>query len=101
MDINQLLSDAKARFSHNAAKDYLKEKHSNKLVVADQNGLWKADQQTINLLSSFNTKKLVLIDTFGNPVEVNRKELLDKLQKLYTEVMNEWYKEWKELEEKR
>lgn len=101
MDINQLLSEAKARFSHNAAKDYLKEKYSNKLVIADQNGLWKADTQTINLLSSFNTKKLVLIDTFGNPVQVNRKELLEKLQDLYTEVMDDWYKEWKELEEKR
>lgn len=101
MDINQLLTEAKARFSHNAAKDYLKEKYSNKLVIAEQNGLWKADPQTINLLSSFNAKKIVLIDTFGNPVEVNRKDLLDKLQKLYTEVMNEWHSEWKELEEKR
>jgi hypothetical protein len=101
MDTKTLLAESKARFSHNSAKAYLAEKYKNKLTIADQGGLWRADAQTINLLSSFKTTQLVLIDTFDNPVQINRKELLEKLQTVYTSVMNEWYNEWRELEGKR
>ena len=95
MDTKTLIAEAKARFNHNAAKDYLREKYLSKLKIADQGGLWNADAETINILNSFTTKKLVLIDTFNNPVEVYRKELLTKLKKLYHETMTEWYDEWK------
>lgn len=101
MDTKTLLAEAKARFNHNSAKAYLTEKYKNKLTVADQGGLWRADAQTINLLNSFDTSQLVLIDTFDNPVQVNRKELLEKLQSVYMTVMNQWHNEWKELEGKR
>ena len=101
MDTKTLLAEAKARFNHNSAKAYLTEKYKNKLTVADQGGLWRADVQTINLLNSFDTSQLVLIDTFDNPVQVNRKELLEKLQSVYMTVMNQWHIEWKELEGKR
>lgn len=101
MDTKTLIADSKARFSHNSAKAYLEEKYSSKLIVAEQGGLWKADAETINILTSFTTKKLVLIDTFNNPVQVDRKELLNKLKEVYTTVTEEWYKEWKQLEAKR
>ena len=55
----------------------------------------------LNILNTFKTKKLILIDTFGNPVEVDRAELLETLKELYATVMKEWYKETKELEAKR
>lgn len=101
MDTKTLISEAKARFGHNAAKSYLKEKYESKLVIADQGGLWRADLQTINFLNALNTKKVILVDTFNNPVEVDRKALLIKLRDSYTEVMAEWYEEWSELEKKR
>lgn len=101
MDTNTLLTDIKARFSHNSAKAYLKEKYEAKLIVADQGGLWRADQQTISFLASLTYINLVMIDTFGNPVEVNRQQLLDVLVSTYIEVMQEWHKEWQELESKR
>ena len=101
MDTKTLLAEAKARFNHNSAKDYLAEKYQNKLIVAEQGGLWKADAQTIGFLSSFSSPQLVLIDTFENPVQVNRAELLAKLQSVYETTMNEWYNEWRELEGKR
>ena len=44
MDTKTLITEAKARFAHNSAKDYLKEKYDAKLLVAEQGGLWKADQ---------------------------------------------------------
>lgn len=101
MDTKALLLEAKARFNHKSAQEYLREKYKSKFLYASQNGLWRADEATINFLNAFSTKKLILQDTFGNPIEVNRKALLDDLQKLYTEVMKEYYKEYKELEGKR
>lgn len=101
MDTKTLIAEAKARFNHNSAKEYLKEKYSAKLLVADQGGLWRADQQTITFLASFLNKEVVLIDTFDNPVRVNRQELMDKLCEVYKSVMDEWHNEWKELESKR
>ena len=101
MDTNQLIADTKARFSHNSAKAYLQDKYNSKLLVAEQGGLWRADAQTISLLNSFMLLEIVVMDTFGNPVKVNRAELLEKLQDVYATVMEEWYKEWSELEAKR
>ena len=102
MDTKTLITEAKARFAHNSAKDYLKEKYSAKLLVAEQGGLWKADIETIAFLKGWLTsEEVVLIDTFNNPVKVNRTKLLIFLQDTYQEVMNAWHDEWKELESKR
>lgn len=100
MDTKTLIAEAKARFNHNSAKDYLKEKYEAKLIVADQGGLWKADLQTITFL--YNTPasldQIVLIDTFNNPVKVHAMQLYHKLREVYDKVMEDWYNEWKELE---
>ena len=101
MDVTTLLAESKARFSHNSAKHYLKEKYSSKLILADQGGLWKADKETISLLNALDSEKVVVMDTFENPVEVNRQELLSKLTTIYNDTMNAWYKEAQELEGKR
>lgn len=100
MDVQTLLSDAKARFSYNSAKDYLREKYSSKFLVAEQGGLWEANIQTIVALESFDTQKVILIDTYRNPVEVDRESLLKKLKTVYTETMKEYYTEFRELENK-
>jgi hypothetical protein len=102
MDTKTLLAEARARFNHNSAKAYLAEKYNAKLIVAEQGGLWRADQETITFLSAAaNLEEIVLIDTFNNPVKVNRIELLSKLEHTYVTVMEEWHTEWKELENKR
>lgn len=101
MDTDTLIVQAKARFSHNSAKAYLKDKYDSKLTFADQGGLFKADAQTISLLSSFSTETIVVIDTFQNPVKVDRIKLLEKLTEIYSTVMEEYYTEWTELEKKR
>ena len=104
MDTKTLITEAKARFAHNSAKDYLKEKYEAKLLVAEQGGLWKADQKTISFLFVMTNDyddRVILMDTFQNPVLVERSELLKKLKQVYNSVMLEWYNEWKELESKR
>ena len=104
MDTKTLITEAKARFAHNSAKDYLKEKYNAKLLVAEQGGLWRADKETIAFLTVMSNDyddKVVMMDTFQNPVLVERSELLSKLKGVYNTVMAEWYNEWKELESKR
>ncbi len=91
----------KARFEHNSAKHYLKEKYSSKLCVAEQGGYWKADVNTISFLNSLTSKTVVLLDLYDIPVSVNVKKLRDKLQSVYDTVMTEWHKEYKDLETKR
>jgi len=101
MDTKQLIIDAKARFNHNSAKAYLKEKYESKLIVADQGGLWKATPELIGYLAGCSDEHVILIDTFENPVFVNRVILHDILDKTYNDIMQLWYSEWKELEGKR
>ena len=105
MDTVQLIAEAKARFSHNSAKAALKDKYDSRLIVAEQGGLWKVTPQLISFLSvqyPFTIDDtIILIDNFDNPVQVNGKELLGKLQNTYNTVMNEWYAEWKAIESKR
>jgi len=101
MDTKLLISEAKARFNHNSAKAYLKEKYETRLIIAEQGGLWKTNLETINFLSAIESEFVILIDTFENPVRVNRKDLLEKLISTYESVMNDWYEEWSELEKKR
>jgi hypothetical protein len=101
MDTKTLISEAKARFNHNSAKAYLKDKYDSKFIVADQSGLWRANLETINFLNSSSDEWVILIDTFNNPVRVNRETLLEKLSTTYNSVMTEWYAEWSDLEKKR
>jgi hypothetical protein len=101
MDTKLLIAEAKARFNHNTAKAQLKDKYEAKFNLADQGGLWKADQNTISFLSSFDCQNIVMIDTFDNPVYIDREALLTKLQDTYHAVMAEWLDEWRALENQR
>ena len=101
MDTKTLISEAKSRFNHNSAKAYLKDKYDSKLNVADQNGLWRANLETINFLNASTDTEVVLRDSFNSPVKVNRQILLDRLNQVYKTTMEEWHTEWAELEKKR
>ena len=101
MDTKSLITEAKARFNHNSAKAYLKDKYDSKFIVAEQNGLWRANLETINFLTAISDAEVIIIDTFNNPVKVIRQALLDKLSTVYKTTMEEWYAEWVELENQR
>jgi hypothetical protein len=101
MDTQTLIIESKARFNHNLAKQYLKDKYQSKLTFADQNGLWVANLNLISYLSSSNDEKLVLMDEYENPVQVNRIALLKKANEIYKIIMQQWHDEWNVLEKKR
>ena len=101
MNIETLVKEAKAKFDHNLAKHYLKEKYQSKLIFANQGGLWKADQSLLSLLVAGATKEFVLLDLHENPIKVNRTELYDKALALYNEIMSAWHEEWATLQRQR
>jgi len=102
MDTKQLINDAKARFKHNSAKQYLKDKYQAKLLVAYQGGLWKATPELIVFLDSANSDGLILLDSYENPIAIaDRKALFYKVRDTYNEVMESWHKELSDLEKNR
>jgi hypothetical protein len=101
MNIETLVKKTKAKFDHNLAKHYLKEKYTSKLIFANQGGLWKADQPLLSLLVSGASTKFILLDLHENPIKVDRAELFQKALDVYYEVMEEWHQEWEELRNKR
>ena len=101
MDTKELLTEIKARFNHNLAKDYLRDKQESKLIFADQGGLWKATLELLTFLRTSNDNTVVLLDTYNNPLFINRKQILEKAENVYLSVMSDWANEWKELERKR
>lgn len=101
MDTKTLLAESKARFNHNSAKAYLKEKYKSKLIIAEQGGLWLATPELIGFLATSTDEYVILVDMYENPVLVNRVSLYDILYKTYNDTMGLWFSEWKELEQKR
>lgn len=101
MDTNNLLDLAKARFSHADAKNYLKDKYTSKLFLADQEGYWKATPELIGFLASSSEDTLILVDQYGNPIQVIRAQLLEKLSTAYQTSMSEWLAEYEEIKSKR
>lgn len=101
MNIDGLITEAKARFNHNSAKAYLKEKYTAKLLVANQGGLWKVTPELITFLNGCGFDELVLLDSYENPIKVKKAELLPLLVDTYLDVMNEWHEEYEKLRKKR
>lgn len=101
MDTKAIIAEAKAKFSHNSAKEYLKDKYKSKLIFADQGGLWTANQQLITFLNAMLEEQLVILDSYETPIKINRIQLLSKATQIYNESMNEWFNEWENLRKKR
>jgi hypothetical protein len=101
MDTKQLLTEVKARFNHNSAKAYLKDKYESKLCVANQGGLWKITPELLVFVGSADSTELILLDSYENPIKVNRLELLTLLRNTYNIVMEQWHNEWSTLEKAR
>lgn len=101
MDTKQLIKEARARFTQNSSKAYLKDKYTAKLIVADQGGLWKITPELISFLAALEQDEVILLDSYENPIRVNRMDLTIKLLKTYNTVMFEWHKETSELQNNR
>lgn len=101
MDTAQLINDTKARFSHNSQKAQLKDKYTSKLIFAEQGGMWTANSELFSILTALIPESVVVVDNYGNPVKVNRVQLLSTARQVYRSVMDEWYAEYESLKNNR
>jgi hypothetical protein len=101
MDTKALIREAHARFDHNHAKQLLKEKYQAKLLVANQGGLWKVTPELLVFVDSADSSELILLDSYENPIKVDRNQLLSSLRDTYNNVMLEWHEEFQTLRHKR
>lgn len=101
MNIDNLITESKAKFDHNLAKHYLKEKYTAKLIFADQGGLWQATPEFLSFLSTSILDETVVLDLYDNPIKVNKDQLSVIAYEIYNSVMTEWHEEWFSLQSKR
>jgi hypothetical protein len=98
-----IVEKAKARFNHNEARIYLKEKYTNLLQLVHMNGMFTVTVELIAFLRtpSNDTEYVIIVDDYGNPIQVNREKLLEEAQEHYSMVMAHWLEEHTQLAETR
>jgi hypothetical protein len=97
MNTEQLVNEVRIRFKHQEAKLYLQEKYTSYLIFTLQGGSWTATPELISFLRN-SKPKTILVDNFKNPIEVDTKLLLEKMENVYDSVMQEWYTELTKLQ---
>ena len=101
MTTNTLLSHARARFDHVAARRVLKEKYEAKMLFAHGGGMWRAGPELLTVLAVCPDESAVLLDLYETPVKVTIRELELAAQQRWQEQMNAWMVEHKELNRNR
>jgi hypothetical protein len=96
MNTDKLIQTVRERFDYEASKQVIKEKYEAKMLFAESGGMWNAGPELINLLTAYTDETIVLIDTYGNPCQVNRSQLLGITKERFQEQMNAWVSEYNE-----
>ena len=101
MDKNQIITQGRARFEHHAAKKLLKEKYEAKMVFGYNGGLFRAGPELLMTIEVCPDNKSVIVDEYGNPVEINTTELKQLAQQIWQEQMNMWLTEFNSIRKNR
>lgn len=101
MDIENLVTHARARFDHELSRRTLKEKYLAKMVFTYRGGMWRAGPELQILLKCCTESELVILDLYETPVRVSTNELLELSQVRWQEQMNSWLSEYEELSRNR
>jgi hypothetical protein len=101
MDTEALLSHARARFDHAAARHILKEKYAAKLLFAHNGGMFRVTPELLAFVKTWPVDELYLEDVYENPVKVDRQTFLVTAQQHYQVQMNAWHNEFEQLNKKR
>jgi len=101
MNTDELVAHGRSRFEHAAARRTLKEKYQAKLTFGWNGGMFKATPEMITFLSLYGDERIVILDLYETPVEVNAKELCELMKPRLQEQMNAWLVEYEELNKNR
>jgi hypothetical protein len=101
MDTQDLISHARARFAHEAAKRTLKEKYQARLVFGYNGGMWRATPEMITFLALYGDQEVVVPDLYDIPIRFNARTLCDIMKAKWQEQMNAWECEYQEIQQQR
>jgi hypothetical protein len=101
MNTDELVAHGRSRFEHAAARRTLKEKYQAKLTFGWNGGMFKATPEMVTFLSLYGDERIVILDLYETPVEVNAKELCELMKPRLQEQMNAWLVEYEELNKNR
>ena len=101
MNTDALVTHARARFDHAAARRVLKEKYEARMVFAHAGGMWRAGPELQTMLLTCPGTTAVILDLYDTPVQVNTRELLAQSQQRWQEQMNAWLVEYEQLNQNR
>jgi len=96
-ELEQLTAEIRRATDYQVNKRILREKIQTDLHVPYKGGLFKVTTDLISFLSVWDIDQIYLEDTYQNPIEVNRTELLGLCQEHYQRVMNTWHQQHAEL----
>ena len=95
--VNQLEQYAQARFEHAVAKRNLKERIEAELHITHNGGMFRAEQNLIAFLNSWEDNSLYMIDMYDNPIQVDRKTLLTEAKRANQYAINSYYTQYEQL----
>ncbi len=95
--IENLVSQIKQSTDYQINRQALKEKISTELHLTYNNGMFLVTTELLSFLATWPDPSLFLEDVYGNPIEVNRDELLDQCRQRYRSVMNSWHQRHNDL----
>lgn len=101
MDTNDLVSHARARFDHEAARRVLREKYQAKMLFAHAGGMWRAGPELQTMLLTCPDATAVLPDLYQNPIRVDTKALYAMSQQRWQEQMTAWLLEHEQMQQQR
>jgi hypothetical protein len=102
MNTDDLITHARARFDHVAARRVLKEKYEAKMLFAYNGGMWRAGPELLTLLQAVPVDdEMILLDLYDTPVKVSPVELQYLALNRWQEQMNAWLVEHDEMSRKR
>jgi hypothetical protein len=90
-DLNKITEQIRLATDYQTNKRILREKIQTDLHLPYNGGLFKVTPDLIALLSVWNGDELFLEDTYQNPINVNKTELLSLCKQHYQMVMNTWH----------
>ena len=96
-----MITHARARFEHAAARRTLQEKYQAKLTFGWNGGMFITTPEMITFLSPYGDQQVVVKDLYDNPVKVNAKELCELMKSRHQEQMNAWLVEYEEINKNR
>lgn len=101
MNTDDLITHARERFDHAAAKRVLREKYEAKMIFTYREGMWRAGPELQATLLTCPDSEAVILDLYQTPVRVDTQELMQLSQQCWQEQMNAWLVEFENITQQR